>query len=507
MKTRTLYLLLFFITISLTSVYSQELSSRVLDSVTKEPVAFATVIFKKKGTVSNEEGRFSFVYRKNSQPTDTLTISCIGYKTIAKPLSQYKDSVILMAPKTNELKEVILTSKDYSADEIIDKVKENIKKNYNFDYTKKRLFFRESQFQSKIKNNYKIRKSTIKALNKQFLDSVISTIPDNNAYYTEILCDLYGNYDIEKQKIKFIKASELYNKDTEISLSGIEEKFNKILEENVKPDSYFKVKSGILGRKIERKDLINGELDTDNVESQELDKVLEKQRENEKNRKNNFTSFRQKGLNFMLKNLFFQRDSDLNFIRKSGRYDYELRELMYLGNDAVYVIDFTPGFRAKYKGTLYISINDFAVLRADYKNTKSLKTFKLLGVRYNAFLDKGKMIFTKGNNGKYDLKYLENENASNFGLKRPFKIIEKNKNVKGRRKQNELSMKIDMAFGNRNKKEIVFFDTEIISTSDYNSATTNTIKPVYMPRYNSEFWKGYNIIEPNKAIRDFTIVE
>jgi len=33
------------------------------------------------------------------------------------------------------------------------------------------------------------------------------------------------------------------------------------------------------------------------------------------------------------------------------------------------------------------------------------------------------------------------------------------------------------------------------------------VKPVYLPKYDPEFWKGYNVIEPNQAIRDFKSLE
>ena len=99
-----LFLALFFGILFTTD--AQVVSSKIIDSITKEPVPYATILYKKSGMISNEEGRFSFLYRKDSKPTDTLTISCIGFKTISKPLHQFKDSVIFLVPKAIELKEV-----------------------------------------------------------------------------------------------------------------------------------------------------------------------------------------------------------------------------------------------------------------------------------------------------------------------------------------------------------------------------------------------------------------
>lgn len=503
MKKTLLYLALF---LGLVVSNAQEISSKLLDSVTKDPIPFASIIFKNRGTVSNEEGRFNFIYDDKVKSTDTLKISCIGYKTIAQPLDYFKDSVLYMAPQTNELKEVIITNKNYTAEEIIDKVKENITKNYNTDLTKKRLFLRSSMHQSIPKLNYKLRKSTIKEFNKQFLDSVIQSLPKNSSYYSDILCDLYGNFTSEKQKITLIKAAELYDKNNEISMEAMEKKFNKIVEKNVKKNSYFKVKSGIFGQKISMEDMVGKEVDSTNAE--ELKKMMENKKKNEAVRKTNYARYRKMAIANMLKNLFFQEDTKLDFIKKSGRYDFELRELTYLGENAVYVIDFTPGWRADYKGTLYVDINDFAVVRADYQNTKPLRKFGLLGISYRVFLGKGKMIFSKGENDKYNLKYVASETGSSVGIKRPFKIIEKNKHVKGRRKQNEISMKVDVTVVSNDKSEIVVFDTNTLTASEYESyKEKNKVLPVYQKAYDPEFWKGYNIIEPNKAIREYMVAE
>ena len=91
------------------------------------------------------------------------------------------------------------------------------------------------------------------------------------------------------------------------------------------------------------------------------------------------------------------------------------------------------------------------------------------------------------------------------GFNRPLAIIEKNKNVKGRRKQNELKLKIDASFGNINSYELVVFDENPINSEQFDYfKENNDVLPEYMPNYDPEFWKGYNIIEPNKAIKEFT---
>ncbi|MFK5974386.1 MAG: carboxypeptidase-like regulatory domain-containing protein, partial [Flavobacteriaceae bacterium] len=239
-----------------------------------------------------------------------------------------------------------------------------------------------------------------------------------------------------------------------------------------------------------------------------VNKELAKTKKNEEDRKKNFVQYRRKALGDIFNNLPITDDPSLNFISKSNRYEFTLQNFTYLGGEAVYVIDFKPKRSADYKGTLYINSDDFALIRVDYQNVKPIKTFKLLGISINIYLKKGKVIFSKGNDNRYSLRYFESETGNRMGIKRPLKIIEKNKHVKGRNKQNELSGKLDFAFTNIEKNEVVVFETQKLSSANFEAFTeTNDILPTYMPSYDPEFWKGYNSIEPNVAIKEFTSTE
>ncbi len=490
-------------------VQAQTLSSKIVDSETQKPIPYVTVQLKKKGVITNEEGRFSFLVDKNITKNDSLFISCIGYASIERPLSEFTEEIIYLSPKAIELNPVIVTNKNYTAEEIIDLVKDNLSKNYSSDLSKKRVFFRDSYHQEFNKTDYTFLKSTIEALNKNFLDSVLRSVPKKSSYYTEVLCDLYGNHEEGKQKMHLIKASELYDKSNELDLTMLEEKFNQIIKSNVRPDSYFKIKSGLFGTKIDGEDfdeIFEAKIDSTDVAA--LKKELEDKKKREEERKTNFAKYRKRSLAGMMRHLFYMEDSRLNFINKSRKYEFNIQDFTYLGEDAVYILGFEPKGPADYKGRLYINSDDFAIIRLDYENVKPLKKFSLLGISMNEFLGKGKMIFSKQINGPYNLRYLEQENGTRVGIRRPLKIIEKNKHVKGRNKQNELSVKLDMATIGVNKHEVIVFDTESLSDVAYEAFTeNNSVLPTYMPNYDPEFWKGYNIIEPNQAIREFTSQE
>lgn len=488
------------------NLFAQNLSARILDSISREPIPYATILLNNKGVITNEEGDFSFILDDTIQETDSLVISCIGYETVARPFSKFDSSTILLRPKAIELKEVIVSNKNYTADEIMDLVADNLEKNYSSDYTKKKLFYRSSSFNRMTKSDFTIKKSTIDAFNQKFLDSVIGTVPKANSFYTEILGDLYGNFDRQSQKLHLIKASELYDKSKEVDLEKLEAKFNAIIKKNVRTDSYFKIKSGLFGTKIDADEVFETKVDSADVAA--VNKQLEEKKKNNEKRKENFAKYRRERLGALLTSLPIDDDSDYNFLHKSRKYRYVLKEFTYLGNDAVYVIDFMSKGAADYKGTLYVNSDDFALIRADFENIKPVKTFNLLGISTNIYLSKGKVIFYKESTGYYGLRYLEVERGNRIGIKRPLKIIEKNKIVKGRNKQNELSGKIDFVVTEIEKNEIIVFDTEAITSNQFESYTeNNSILPTYMPKYDPEFWKGYTIMEPNTAIKEFTSAE
>lgn len=478
---------------------AQTLTSTVLDSTTQKPVPYATVLLNNKGVITNEEGKFTFLMDEGVQEMDSLFISCIGYESIGKPLKEFKGKTILLAPKAIELREVIVSNKDYTPEEILELVEDNIEKNYHHGFTKKRLFLRESYSNYIEKSDYRIKESTIPALNREFLDSLLRSVPTNDTYYTEVLGDLYGNEDEDDQKLDLIKASELYDKSSRLDLENLEERFNEIIKKNVKTDSYFKVKSGLFGTKMDADELFEAEVDSNDVKS--LNKELEETTE----RKKFFSNYKKRTLANLYTNLPIFEDSDYNVLWKSRRYDLTLEAFTFIGDKALYVIEFKPKRSEEFRGKLYIDANDFALVKMDFENVEPLRKFKLLGISLNEYLAKGSILFGKDDDGKYSLRYYEITKGNRVGFKRPVKIIEKNKNVKGRRKQNELHLKIDAAFNGRNKYEVVVFETNPIPESAFESFTEKKdVLPQYMPNYDPEFWQGYSIMEPNTAIKEFT---
>ena len=477
------FLLLVLISFNLKA---QSKKIKIIDSISFEPVPFATIFFSNNnGIISDENGLFELIPEQYSKK-DSLFVSSMGFEPKQFSLDIFNDSIIRLVPKTISLKNVVVTNNQLSSNEIIDSVKLYIDKNYNFNITENKLFFRQ-EFNQELKK-FKLNKfkSTIKDLTAESMDRMTDNLPKKSKNELESLSYYYVNSNIDVPKIKLIKSRRT-NDDNESDLSkSLGDKLEKSLRENLKSNSYFKIRSGWLPFSGDL--TFNGLWEIDSTNQDQLNKL----KEEEVKRKENF-SIGQKGrIQSVYLKSFFNPNSDLNFILKSKNYIFSDSELTYLGNELVYVIECYPKRGDKYKGTIYVNSDDFAVVRIDYENIKPLSKFKLLGVSFSSNLEKGRMVFSKFENEKYSLSYYQNSRGNNISIKRPFKIIEKNKFVKGRKKQNQISAKLDFASSSIYNTELQVFRVRSIEETQFEEIDEkNQVLPIYLEEFKKDFWEGF----------------
>lgn len=481
---------------------TQSFSATVLDAKTQEPIPFATVqTGEHTGTITNIEGIFSVELKADRAVNDSIFISSMGYGKKGVLPSTATDGVILLKAETNELASVFLTNNPLEPEEIIARVKEKLSVNYPNTLTQKKIFFRQSLHNTMNKMDVETKKSTIEELDRKLIDSVVRLIPRKSAYYSESVATLTGNYN--KQKLNVARAAKLYDKNKEVSADGLGKRLEKIFKENVKPDSYLKIKSGLFGTKVAL-----DEIETNETPEGEESGGPVQVKVGEDPTTQDITSGVKDDINELYAALFFQEDAKLDFIDKSERYNFDITGYITIDNAVNYIIAFTPKGNKDFAGTIYVNTEDYAVMRLEYANVKRLYSIKLLGISYRETINRGKCLFAKDENGGYSLRFMELEEGVQFGVDRPLKVIEKNKNVKGRRKQNELSLNIDMSTLAVSKSEFVVFDSSVIQEGTYESAVESTdAVATYLPAYDPNFWKGYTIMEPNAAIKAFEVEE
>jgi hypothetical protein len=479
---KKIFVSLIFI-LSILSSSSQTLQIKVIDSISEKPIAYSNVYFSNNnGLITDGTGNFELIKSQLSQ-NDSMYVSMIGYDKKSFLVNNFNDSLIKLVQSPIQLSSVFLTSKKLSSDEIISSVVKNIDMNYEKEFTENKIYL--SKKSNSITEKFIIDKfkSTIPKINSSLIDSLLANLKKDNNSGIETLAYYYKNFEDEAQKIKIIKSRETFNKPGEV-LESISKKMEEAFKNELKSDSYFKIKSGIFGGNLD----IDGleEIDSTNIES------VKKFEKKDINEKDDFVNSQIRTVNRLYNSLFFEKDSYLNFILKPNKYIFSEPKIDFLGNDLVYIIEATPKGRGKYSGILYINTDDFAVVRIDFKNIKPVYNIKLLGVFVNIYLRDGKMILSKFKNKKYSLSYFKINSGRRVGFDRPLKLIEKNKNVKGRRKQNQISFKMDIISDEKTMTELQVFESKKISKEEFeNIKNKNQVLPEYSEEFTSNFWEEF----------------
>ena len=122
---------------------------------------------------------------------------------------------------------------------------------------------------------------------------------------------LNGDYSKENQKLELLRALELEDKEKTAIFENIEKLFDTILKENIKTNSFFKVRSGIIG----------GKLEAEEINSNIKDTLTSEQKSQEK--KNDFLKWRKGVLSNLITSLFDEEKLDLTIIKKASKYNFK----------------------------------------------------------------------------------------------------------------------------------------------------------------------------------------
>ena len=266
--------ILFFFIISLFANSQNTKKIKILDSITLDPIPYSTIHFSNSDNkiIADDTGYFELI-KSNYDLYDTIFINTIGYKEASYNLDTFiskspKDSLIIyLSENPIGLDNIYLTTKNknYTSKEIVDEIEKRIKYNYSLDLREKKLFYKEEVNSTIDEIEISDFKSSIKEINSTLLDSFFLNYRREFYNEEEVLCNFYGNFEEKKQKINIIKARETFEKNNDI-VKALNTRLENIIKENVKSDSYFKIRSGVFSRKIDT-ELIKEKVDTTNINS------------------------------------------------------------------------------------------------------------------------------------------------------------------------------------------------------------------------------------------------
>ncbi len=486
---------------------AQNIRGKIIDAETHESIPYANIkVNDAENLVSNSEGFFS-LSESNSADETALTISYIGYANQQITVGTLKklDFVISIAPVIFELSDVNVSNEKPNPYEIMANVKANLASNYKSDGapSKDLLFYRRADYFKPKVIDVEIEKSTgftkqaLKKVNsdlKTFSNDLVANPPKE---FTDILSNYYTT-NVKKDdksafvaKLEVLKATKLKNEGSAASSDELEKKAMNLILQHLDSTKYYRFKSGLFGSR----------------DSISLRKDFNRKKEQKKSKEtiSQLTTTKRNITSFLSKNNF-STSKKFNFITNPELYSYNYEETTYFAeNEFAYVLTFKPKrSKAKYSGKLYISENDYAVLRVDYtlEEGEKLNSFNmklLLGVKAAANLSKGTLRYQKKADGSgYYLQYATVESGQYFYLNRPVKFIELTSAAK-----DVLSLDLKVEGNASSRTEFLNISRSNITATSIEKIKESDFKFINIKSYDSKIWKEFNALEPQEEMKRF----
>lgn len=471
----------------------KELKGVLLDLEKKTVLPYANIIVLHRniGVITNEKGQFSLNI-SDLDKNDSISFQYIGYETKNITIKQLDSSArVFLKENTYNLNEIFVFSNNLNPEAIIKKVLENKHSNYKTTSSKNQTFIRR-RFISDIDNiNIKFKKSSFSQLNEKMIKLIERKLPRHSVSYTDFLGDLYFS-EIKSDSIRFkidpIKMVSLKDKDL-ADVEQLESIFENLFS-NTKEKEYWKIKSGILGGKVQ----MNNEIDKSKRDS--LKSINEREFK---------TLYYRNSINNQLKFSSFNNKKEWEFLHHTGRYQFILVGGTTVNGEDVYIIDFVPNKNGKFKGRVYIAIKTYALVRADYEyaSGKTGTNINILGVGYSKNTFGGSISFER-KFGTYQLKYFSKKEGTSMSVDRNLSLIKKKKRFLLDKKLNEIKAGLKLSVREENSIEILVLDHKEISNKQFiDFKQKEFIKMIYVDQFDDQLWKGYSIIEPTKQMREY----
>lgn len=502
---------LFIFILGLKTATAQNLTAKVVDSQSSEPLAYANI--KVNGAtdlVTNNEGYFNFNENQLGE-TAPISISYIGYTGLQLTIADLKkqNMIIKLSPVSYELQNMTINNVKPDPYKIIAEVKNRLKENYKSNQvsTKRKLFFRESSLFKPSVLNIEIDKSTgfskkqLKDVNtdlEKFTGKLIKYPPQG---YKDILCNYYNGKKISKEnktffatKLEVIKATNISGNESASSLEDMEDIGTSIILKHLDTTKFYRIKSGLFGSR----DTIS----------------LSKTYNEKKKKKKKTTITKIESSKNSLFSFFIQQRLDnkkMDFIADSEAYSYQFAGKIYddAEDEIIYIIKFSPKkSRALYNGTLYVKESDYAVIKCNYtlvegKKVNGFNLKLILGVKTAENVSSGTLIFKKDpENKSYYLKYGYEESGNYFYVNRPLKFIELTNQEK-----DVVALDIKVEGNSINKTELLNISSSELTENEFDNYKEVDFDFIQLKRYDPKIWQNHVSLEPLEAMKQYHVTE
>lgn len=492
MKRSTMKKLVLLITLFFTSmcITSQNITAKLVDKNNETPIPYATIKTGEfNGVISNEEGYFSL--NLEDIETKTITISCMGYQSKTLNIATIKayGFVIYLKEAMNQLSEVYISNKRPNADSIIAKVKAKLNENYDINLNKYNIFYRGTDYANFKSLDFEIEKAShVKSKNLKkantSLDALSKHIISSNIIHFSDFKGELSSLDKDSSKLVVNKATKLIDHKNDFSIEAVQEKAQKLVLKYLDTTKTYKIKTGLF--KIE-----------DSLSLKDKDLKDDEKSEYDVSHLKNTTSS-------LLRKSMFVGHSFLKTILDPKLYDYTFEDVGYNNDDLTYIISYKPRKgKAKFTGKLFISDENYAITKVDYKYYESRHGEKLnlkfiLGIKFIENVSEGTYIYEKNSENKYHPKYIKRIKGAYFYVNRNLKLIENS------REKNKVSFSFKIEGDNRNKEEILFTEVNNITLEDFALIKQEKVAPYKLLKaFEKATWQNEETLEPLEEMKRF----
>ena len=479
---------------------AQNITGKIVDAKTNESIPYANVIINNsENVVSNDEGYFT-ISESNGSDASTLAVSYLGYRDRQMTVQELKSQqlIVSLEPGIVELEDVNVSNVKPDPLSIMAEVKKHLNQHYKSESlpVKNKIFLRETAVTKPSVLKLDITKSTgftkedLKSVNTQVKIFTSKLTRQPSVVFSDMLCNYYSvtkrkdDKALFSSKLEVIKATKLVDENKSSSLDDIEEKAKNVFLQHLDSTKYYRVKSGWFGSH-----------DT-----------ISLRKDFHKNIKSSLVNNKKSDINSFVCQNNFLYSTKLTFVSKPEMYSYTYEGVIYSKeHEFVYVLSFKPRkSKAIYTGKLYISENDYAILRADYdlaegETAGGFNMKFLLGIKSSENVSKGTLIYKQNPSGEgYYLQYGTEETGMYLYLNRPIKFIELTD-----KERDVLAIDLKIEANMKTKKEYLNILKSESSEAGIEAVKEQEFKYLQLKRYDPKIWKDYGAIEPLEEMKQF----
>lgn len=485
--------------LSITINYSQQISGKVTDGEFNQPLAFVNIqLTENKGSISNNEGAFT-IDVSGLEASHKVEFSFMGFETLRLSVEELKENAqVIMKPSIELLDQVVISDRNLSAVEIINKFNENREKNHQLTNQRYRLFtrgktqFLPEQMMFKLKKANNLKRKERKNINDALNEINERISGTRNMFFAESLKDVYKKDSV--YLTDYIKRIRLTDTDAKGSIDDYKKEALSQLFENLESDNTFKMKIGII--KVADSVDINSDDDsfmvsTSTEEDQEEDEVNESATES-----------------FLKRKSLLNKNTLPQALREPEYFEYTLEESSIINGRPQYVISFEPDKRkAKFEGKMYIDQKDFALTQIDYQLADGKKTesinLKLLGLKFNQHKAENSIRYAKNEAGFYVPYYVSETEGRYAFLRRTLTFIE---NHPERSERIKFKLRFIIELNMIETTELVLVEQESIEEKAIDQTQFNTsVEAEILETYDPSIWEDYPIFEATEEMKTFHI--